>query len=55
MASLYAWASVITPLFGMVMSMLSHRYAYMQMSSLLAIIFVIAALKLYKDDHKNHH
>lgn len=32
MQYLYGWVSVVTPFIGMVMSMISHRYAYMNFS-----------------------
>lgn len=52
LSTLYAWASISMPIFGCILSMISHRYAYMQMTSLLAILFLIAAVKFYKDESR---
>lgn len=50
MARLYVWASILVPIFGMVLSMMAHRYAYMNASVGLGVLFVLAAFVHVKTD-----
>ncbi len=50
MARVYVWASILLPIFGMVLSMLSHRYAYMNASVGLSLLFVLTAFVHVKTD-----
>lgn len=49
MAWLFAIAAVLFPIFGAVLSMLSHRYAYMNMTSVMSFIFMVVAYYQYRD------
>lgn len=48
---LYAWASVLLPIFGMMLSMFAHRYAYMNLASTIAVVFAYVAYRLYVDSN----
>lgn len=52
MHMLYIWASLIMPFVGMVFSMIAHRYAYMNTSVGMSIIFMIMAAHLLKQKRK---
>lgn len=54
MVRLYAWASIFAPLVGMLMSMISHRYAYMYAGEVLCIVFIFAAFGHLKNDRVNN-
>ncbi len=49
---LYVWASIIMPFVGMVLSMISHRYAYMNTAVGMSIVFILMAAHLYKQERK---
>ncbi len=53
MVRLYAWASVFIAVFGIICSMIAHRYAYMYAGELLSIIFIFAALAHLRNDRVN--
>lgn len=50
MARIYVWASILVPLLGMLMSMISHRYAYMNAAVGLGVFFVLTAFVHVKTD-----
>lgn len=50
MARIYVWASILVPIFGMVLSIIAHRYAYMNASVGLGVLFVLAAFVHVKTD-----
>lgn len=50
MARFYVWASILLPVFGMFLSMVSHRYAYMNASVGLSVFFVLTAFVHVKSD-----
>lgn len=53
MVRLYAWASVLAPLVGMLLSASQHRYAYMYAGEVLSIVFIVACLAHLKNERVN--